>query len=73
MKRINANIQDKAWVCDARPRTVERVVSVVRGITNRLRSHDFVGNPNVLTWLLGREPTAVDQYVANRARLQGIS
>ena len=24
--------------------------------------YDFVGNPNVLTWLLGREPTSVEAY-----------
>ncbi len=25
--------------------------------------HDFVGNPNVLRWLLGREPTSVEDYL----------
>ena len=26
-------------------------------ISARYSSHDFISNPNVLTWLLGREPT----------------
>ena len=25
--------------------------------------YDFIGNPNVLTWLLGRQPTSVEQYL----------
>ncbi|MEU5957943.1 hypothetical protein [Streptomyces sp. NPDC047525] len=34
-----------------------------RAISKRYSSHDFVGNPNVLTWLLGREPTSFKQFV----------
>ena len=30
---------------------------VMRAISARYSSHDFVGNPNVLAWLLGRPPT----------------
>jgi hypothetical protein len=33
----------------------------------RYSSHDFVGNPNVLTWLLGRPPTTFEAYVRNQA------
>jgi len=36
---------------------------VSRAISNRYSSHDFIGNPNVLTWLLGREPTTFEQFV----------
>ncbi len=32
-------------------------------ISSRYSSHDFIGNPNVLTWLLGREPTTFEQFV----------
>jgi uncharacterized protein YbjT (DUF2867 family) len=32
-------------------------------ISKRYSSHDFVGNPNVLTWLLGRTPTTFEQFV----------
>ena len=36
---------------------------VSRAISRRYSSHDFIGNPNVLTWLLGREPTTFEQFV----------
>ena len=36
---------------------------VVRAIGDRYSSHDFIGNPNVLRWLLGREPTSFEQFV----------
>jgi uncharacterized protein YbjT (DUF2867 family) len=32
-------------------------------ISKRYSSHDFIGNPNVLRWLLGREPTTFEQFV----------
>jgi len=34
-----------------------------RAISKRYSSHDFIGNPNVLKWLLGREPTTFDHFV----------
>ncbi len=37
--------------------------SVGRSLTSRYSSHDFIGNPNVLTWLLGRPPTTFEQFV----------
>jgi uncharacterized protein YbjT (DUF2867 family) len=36
---------------------------VSRAIGQRYSSHDFIGNPNVLRWLLGREPTTFEQFV----------
>jgi uncharacterized protein YbjT (DUF2867 family) len=36
---------------------------IMRAISARYSSHDFVGNPNVLTWLLGRQPTTFAQFV----------
>ncbi|MDQ2852782.1 MAG: NmrA family NAD(P)-binding protein [Actinomycetota bacterium] len=36
---------------------------VAQAISDRYSSHDFIGNPNVLTWLLGREPTTFEQFV----------
>ena len=38
-------------------------VRVARMISARYSRHDFVGNPNVLTWLLGRQPTTFAQFV----------
>jgi uncharacterized protein YbjT (DUF2867 family) len=35
---------------------------VSRAISKRYSSHDFIGNPNVLTWLLGRPPTTFEQF-----------
>ncbi len=35
---------------------------LLRAISKRYSSHDFIGNPNVLTWLLGREPTTFEQF-----------
>ena len=46
---------------------------VFRAIGACYSEHDFVGNPNVLTWLLGREPTTVEQYLRNEyARFQAV-
>jgi uncharacterized protein YbjT (DUF2867 family) len=36
---------------------------LLRAISQRYSSHDFIGNPNVLTWLLGRPPTTFEQFV----------
>lgn len=35
---------------------------LLRAISDRYSSHDFIGNPNVLTWLLGRRPTTFEQF-----------
>ena len=39
-------------------------LSVFRAIRDWYGRHDFVGNPNVLGWLLGRQPTTLEAYVA---------
>ena len=36
---------------------------LLRAICTGYSNHDFVGNPNVLTWLLGRQPTTYAQFV----------
>lgn len=36
---------------------------VLRAISGYYSGHDFVGNANVLRWLLGREPTTYEQFV----------
>jgi uncharacterized protein YbjT (DUF2867 family) len=36
---------------------------IMRAISARYSSHDFIGNPNVLNWLLGRPPTSFVQFV----------
>ncbi|WP_223693555.1 SDR family oxidoreductase [Leifsonia poae] len=57
----------RAWVGDADPATVSHELSVLRGITSTYSAHDFIGNPNVLTWLLGRPPTTFRQFVDRTA------
>ncbi|MBJ7602788.1 MAG: NmrA family NAD(P)-binding protein [Candidatus Dormibacteraeota bacterium] len=36
---------------------------LLRAISKRYSSHDFIGNPNVLSWLLGRQPTTWERFV----------
>jgi uncharacterized protein YbjT (DUF2867 family) len=66
VREIDADSYLKAWVGDADPRQVTHQVRVLRAITSRYSSHDFVGNPNVLTWLLGRPPTTFEDYVRHQ-------
>ena len=47
--------------------------AVGRSLTERYSSHDFIGNPNVLTWLLGRPPTTFEQFVAAHHAATGTS
>ena len=53
----------RAWVGDTDPNDVPHQTRVLRSITARYSSHDFVGNPNVLTWLLQRPPTTFEEFV----------
>ena len=43
--------------------TLPHEASVGRSLSARYSSHDFLGNPKVLSWLLGREPTTFGQFV----------
>ena len=63
VREIDADTYLKAWIGAADPAQFTHQVRVLRAITARYSSHDFVGNPNVLTWLLGRPPTTFEQYV----------
>jgi len=60
---IDADTYLKAWVGDADPGQVGHQARVLRSISARYSSHDFVGNPNVLSWLLERPPTTFEQFV----------
>jgi len=60
----------------ARPEDFAHELAVFRAIGECYGRHDFVGNPNVLTWLLGRKPMSVQEYVAKeyaRFRAMGNS
>ena len=45
------------------PDSVPYEAGISRAISAYYSSHDFIGNPNVLTWLLGREPVAFADFV----------
>ena len=44
------------------PGTLQHQLRTSRAIEARYSSHDFLGNANVLTWLLGRAPTSFEQF-----------
>lgn len=63
VREIDAETYLRAWVGDREPADFPHEARVLRAISARYSAHDFVGNPNVLTWLLGREPTGFEEYV----------
>jgi uncharacterized protein YbjT (DUF2867 family) len=52
-----------AWFGEADAAQFPHQARVLRAILARYSSHDFIGNPNVLTWLLGRPPTTFEDFV----------
>lgn len=38
-------------------------IAVIKSIGAWYSQYDYIGNPNVLTWLLGRPPTSFEQFV----------
>ena len=69
VREIDADTYLSAWFGDADPASFPHQSRVLRGISSRYSSHDFIGNPNVLTWLLGRSPTSFEQYVRRQYEL----
>ena len=63
VREIDADTYLNAWIGDRDPTLFPHEARVLRAISARYSAHDFVGNPNVLTWLLGREPTSFEEYV----------
>ena len=63
VREIDADTYLRAWVGGADPKEVTHQIRVLRSISARYSSHDFIGNPNVLTWLLGRPPTSFEEFV----------
>lgn len=53
----------EGWFGGADPAKFPHESKVLRAILTRYSSHDFIGNPNVLTWLLQRPPTTFDEFV----------
>ena len=64
VEQVGPEVYFKGLFGDRDLSTMPHEVSVSRSLTSRYSSHDFVGNPNVLTWLLARSPTTFEQFVA---------
>jgi uncharacterized protein YbjT (DUF2867 family) len=60
---INADTYARAWLGDRGPADTPHRLRVLRSISARYSAHDFIGNPNVLSWLLGRSPTSFATFV----------
>ena len=65
-ERIDSEIFLKAFLRTANLDEFPYETRVSRAISSRYSSHDFIGNPNVLTWLLGRQPTTFRQFVQRK-------
>lgn len=63
VSRIDADTYATAWLGDRDPAMATHELAVLRSISARYSAHDFLGNSNVLTWLLGRQPTSFEQFV----------
>ena len=62
VEQIDPERFTRARLVDADPKIFEHQLRMSRAIATRYSSHDFVGNPNVLTWLLGRPPTTFEAF-----------
>ena len=47
---------------DQNPSKLDYQLKTTGAISARYSSHDFLGNPNVLTWLLGRAPSSFEDF-----------
>ena len=63
VRQIDADTYLTAWLGDTDPAEARHQLRVLKSISARYSSHDFVGNPNVLTWLLQRPPTDFETFV----------
>jgi uncharacterized protein YbjT (DUF2867 family) len=63
VEEIDGDTYLKEFFGDVSPDEFPHEARVLRAITARYSSHDFIGNPNVLTWLLGRAPTSYEAFV----------
>jgi aryl-alcohol dehydrogenase-like predicted oxidoreductase/uncharacterized protein YbjT (DUF2867 family) len=68
VEEIDADTYLKAFFGDRDRSELQHQARVLRAITERYSRHDFLGNSNVLTWLLGRQPTTFEQFVQSQYR-----
>jgi uncharacterized protein YbjT (DUF2867 family) len=64
VEEISAEAYAQFLFGDRDPSEMPHEYRVVRSLHSRYSSDDFIGNSNVLTWLLGRAPTSFEQFVA---------
>lgn len=62
-RQIDVDTFARRMLGDADPASKAYEIRAMRAISARYSSNDFVGNPNVLTWLLGRTPTTFEDWV----------
>jgi len=70
-REIDVDTFAKRMLGNADPAIKAYEIRAMRAISARYSSNDFVGNPNVLTWLLGRTPTTFEYWV--RAQYSALS
>ena len=71
-ERLDLEAFVRARFGDADPAMLDYQLRTSGAIEARYSAHDFVGNPNVLTWLLGRPPTSFEQFARKHfAAFQG--
>jgi len=63
VEEIDGDTYLKAWFGEVSPDEFPHQARVLRSISARYSSHDFIGNANVLTWLLGCKPTGFEAFV----------
>jgi uncharacterized protein YbjT (DUF2867 family) len=62
VREIDADTFAKSRLAGEDESTKAYKLAVMQALSARYSSHDFVGNPNVLTWLLGRAPTSFEEW-----------
>lgn len=62
VERIDPEAFTRARLGDAEESVLRYQLRAAGAIGARYSSHDFIGNPNVLTWLLGRSPTTFESW-----------
>jgi len=62
VEQIDPEIFTRARLANAEPGVFEHQLRMSRAIAARYSGHDFVGNPNVLKWLLGRATTPFEDF-----------
>lgn len=63
-QQIDPDVYFKAWFGDDAFEDRAHELHALRAITAHYSAYDFIGNPNVLRWLLGRAPTSFEAFAA---------